>query len=137
MIEIDAADETRGLLEALKALTAAPVKTLIHLRRGRESTCARKEAGFLALYVAVHWNPADENAGERLRAALNDVRRWMRGDRTALYPSRPLSARAKPAVIAGSVPAPANPLASMFKERAVLNFSEEVMRHRRKGPMVP
>jgi hypothetical protein len=139
LVEIDAADETHGILEALKALVDAPLKTTLLLRRGgRESTYAKKEMpalGFLNPYVAVHWNPSDENASERLRVALRNVAKWMRGDRSALYPCPPVAVPAKPPILSGSIPS--NPLASMFKEQPTLNFSEEVFKHARKGPMVP
>jgi hypothetical protein len=131
LIALDATDETHGVLEELKALVKAPVKTLILLRRGRESTYAKKEApafGFLnaSSYAALHWNPGEENAREQLYAALRGTARWMRGDRSATYPSPPTRSAAKPRMLAGKSDAPD------------LDFTREVLkRGARKGPTVP
>lgn len=128
LINIDASDETHAALEALKMLAVAPLKTLVLLRRGRESTYAKKEATWLGSpYVALHWNPNAEDAVEQIRAASHAVLTWMRRNRTAAYPYLPSREAEKVAGGSGAIAKKAS--MELFKsKKTMLDFSAEVLK---------
>jgi hypothetical protein len=132
LVKADALDAGHVLLHVFQQLLTAPLKTILLLRRGKESTYAKKEMGFFnaAPCVAVHWNANDPHAYTILHTTLRNVVTWMNGDRTAAYPSPPIanSSLAKPKIEAEK--SPENPLAAMFKPKATLDFSGEVLGHK-------
>jgi hypothetical protein len=128
LIDIDAADETHAVLNELKTLAVAPLKTLLVLRRGRESTHAKKErSAFGSAYVALQWNPNDEDAAEQLGAAIHDINIWMRGNRSASYPYSPARQPEQRATVAEAAPNKARTEFFKKKKRS-LDFTAEVLK---------
>jgi hypothetical protein len=138
LVTADATDPEHQVLQAFKNLLTAPLKTLILVRRGQESTYAKKEIPMwlhASAYVALHWNPHEDDAYARLHRALQNTLKWMSGNRASLFPSPPeKQSDDSPAKMAT---ANLNPLAEMFKPKATLDFTGEVLKKLRKGPPVP
>jgi hypothetical protein len=130
LIKVDASDDSHAVLDALKKLAVAPLKTLLLSRSGRESTYAKREKTWLgSTYVTLHWNASAEDAVAQMRAAAHGIISWMRRDRTAAYPYLPAR---KARNVAGDSDAISEKTGiELFKpKRKALDFTAEVLRGR-------
>jgi hypothetical protein len=90
-----------------------------------------------APYVALHWNPHDDDAYEHLHRALQNTLQWMNGNRAGLYASPPEKQSGNESAKMHAIQASLNPLAEMFKPKVTLDFRGEVLKKLRKGPPIP